>query len=164
MFTRQYAHLKTWVNYVKDLRKDGIVVRAYGDWCPPGGNLNMECAPELSATALYYGALRIMENFAGQLGNTEDAAGFAQLAAETKAAFNRQFYDAQAGGYGSQTADAVALRFEIFPAGEQSRVAKSLVSEIVDNTAAMRLRAFTARNHSTRNSAYAVMKEFLSTR
>ena len=132
VFTRQYAHLKTWIEYVKTLRADGIVERAYGDWCPPGGNENMECPPSLSATAIYFGTVRIMENFAKQLGKTDDAAAFAQLAAETKAAFNKKYYDEKTSGYGAQTADAVALRFEIFPDGQRSKLAKSLVSEIVD--------------------------------
>ncbi|MGN6556035.1 MAG: family 78 glycoside hydrolase catalytic domain [Verrucomicrobiota bacterium] len=132
VFTRHYDHLKVWIDYVKGLREDGIVVRGYGDWCPPGGNANMECSPMLTSTAFYYGTLRIMNQFALQLGKTDDAAQFAQLADETKAAFNHKFYDEKTGGYGSQTADAVALRFKIYPDGLQANVAKSLVNEIVD--------------------------------
>ena len=132
VFTRHYEHLKDWINYVKGLREEGIVVRGYGDWCPPGGNTNMECPPMLTSTAFFYGTLNIMENFAKQLGKTEDAANDAQLAAETKTAFNQKFFNAQTGGYGSQTADAVALRFGIIPDGQGSRVAKSLSSEVMD--------------------------------
>ncbi len=132
VFTRHYHHLKDWIAYVKGLREDGIVVRGYGDWCPPGGNSNMECPPPLTSTAFFYGTLRIMEDFARQLGKTDDAAAYARLAAETKAAFNLKFFNDQAHGYGSQTADAVALRFGLSPAGQQARVAQSLVSEVVD--------------------------------
>ncbi|MCY2924815.1 MAG: family 78 glycoside hydrolase catalytic domain, partial [Planctomycetota bacterium] len=77
VFTRHYDHLKSWINYVKGLREEGIVVRGYGDWCPPGGNENMECPPPLTSTAFFYGTLRIMENFALQLGKADEAAGFA---------------------------------------------------------------------------------------
>jgi alpha-L-rhamnosidase len=132
VFTRHYEHLKDWINYVKSLREDGIVVRGYGDWCPPGGNTNMECSPMLTSTAFFYGTLNIMENFANQLGKTADAADYRQLAAETKTAFNEKFFHAQTGGYGSQTADAVALRFGITPEGQGDSVAKSLRAEIVD--------------------------------
>jgi alpha-L-rhamnosidase len=132
VFTRHYEHLKDWIVYVQSLREDGIVVRGYGDWCPPGGNSNMECSPPLTSTAFFYGTLRIMESFAQQLGKTRDAAAYAQLAEETRTAFNQKFFNAETGGYGSQTADAVALRFGIAPDGQGSRVAKSLRSEIVD--------------------------------
>jgi len=132
VFTRHYEHLKVWINYVKGLREEGIVVRGYGDWCPPGGNKNMECSPNLTSTAFFYATLNIMEQFAQQLGKTDDAANYAQLAAETKTAFNKKFFDAQTGGYGSQTADAVALRFNIHPDGQGSGGAKSLVNEITD--------------------------------
>ena len=132
VFTRHYEHLKNWINYVRGLREDGIVVRGYGDWCPPGGNTKMECAPPLTSTAFFYGTLNIMENFAKQLGKSDDAAAYAKLAVETKAAFNKKFFDPKTGGYGSQTADAVALRFGIFPDGQGSAVAKSLRDELVD--------------------------------
>jgi len=131
VFTRHYDHLKRWIEYVRDLRVDGIVEHSFGDWCPPGSNSKMECPPTLTATAIFYGTLRIMENFAGQLGKTDDATMFAQLAEETKAAFNQKFLDKKTHGYGSQTADAVALRFDIAPKELRSAVAKSLADEVM---------------------------------
>lgn len=135
VFTRHYDHLKDLIEHIRTLREDGIVIRGYGDWCPPGGNETMECPPPLTSTAFFYGTLRIMENFATQLGKTDDAAGFSQLADETKAAFNKKFFDTKTRGYGSQTADAVALRFDLSPDGQQAGVAKSLASEVVDRHA-----------------------------
>jgi len=132
VFTRHYAHLKRLIEYTSTLREDGIVVRGYGDWCPPGGNETMECPPSLTSTAYFYGTLRIMENFAKQLGKTDDAVKFSQLADETKTAFNKKFFDTKIHGYGSQTADAVALRFELSPDGQGSAVAKSLADEVVE--------------------------------
>jgi len=132
VFKRHYEHLQNWINYVRGLREDGIVVRGYGDWCPPGGNANMECPPPLTSTAFFYGTLNIMANFAQQLGRAGDAAAYAQLAEETRTAFNKKFLKAETGGYGSQTADAVALRFGLAPAEQESRVADSLRNEIVD--------------------------------
>lgn len=131
VFTRHYGHLKRWIEYVRDLRVDGIVERAYGDWCPPGSNSMMECPPPLTSTAFFYGTLRIMEDFAKKLGKPDDAATFAQLADETKTAFNKKFFDESIHGYGSQTADAVALRFGLSPDGQQADVAKSLADEVV---------------------------------
>lgn len=132
VFTRHYHHLDRWIDYVAGLREDGIVVRGYGDWCPPGGNDTMECPPSLTSTALFYGTLRIMEGFAGELGKTEDVQKFQGLADETHAAFNREFFDSQTGGYGSQTADAVALRFNLSPTYAAGRVGNSLRAAVVD--------------------------------
>ena len=132
VFARHWEHLTAWINYVKSLSEDGIVVRGYGDWCPPGGNAKMECPPPLTSTAFFYGTLNIMKNFAGQLGKSAEAAAYAKLADATKIAFNKKFFNPQSGGYGSQTADAVALRFGIFPDGQGRAVARSLRNDLVD--------------------------------
>ena len=132
VFTRHYDHLKRWIEYVRDLRDEsGIVTYGYGDWCPPVSNKKMECPPPITSTAFLYGTLRIMETFADQLGKTTDAKNFSKLADEVRAAFNRDFFDETTGGYGSQAADAVALRFELSPDGLQKSVAKSLADEIM---------------------------------
>lgn len=132
VFTRHYTHLRDWIAYVRGLRENGIVVRGYGDWCPPGGNTRMECPPPLTSTAFFYGTLRIMIDFARQLGRADDVATYTQLAEETKAAFNREFFKPATGGYGSQTADAVALRFALSPDGQETAVTASLRRGVVE--------------------------------
>jgi alpha-L-rhamnosidase len=132
VFARHYEHLRRWIDYVKDLREDGIVTKGYGDWCPPGGNDNIECPPPLTSTAIFYATLDIMADFARQLEKTEDAQYFSSLAVETRAAFNREFFDATTGGYGSQTANAVALRFGLPPEGKTAAVAESLAREVAE--------------------------------
>ena len=132
VFERHYDHLKDWIDYVAGLREGGIVVRGYGDWCPPGGNQNMECPPNLTSTAFFYGTLRMMEKFAQQLGKKEDETRFAALADETKVAFNKNFFSESTGGYGSQTGDAVALRFGLSPDKRAADVAKSMAGEITE--------------------------------
>ncbi len=129
---RHYDNQKRWIEYVAGLREEGIVVRGYGDWCPPGGNDNMECPPELTSTAYFYGTLRIMEKLANRGSKKEDAEMFARLADETKKAFNEKFFNEGSFGYGSQTADAVALRFELCPDNRKADVAKSLAAEVTE--------------------------------
>lgn len=132
VFTRHYDHLKRWIDYVKTLREDGIVIRGYGDWCPPGGNSGMEAEVPLTSTAFFYSTLTIMAEFAEQLDLDDDVRYFQSLEKETRSAFNKMFFDEQAGGYGSQTADAVALRFGLVPDGQEGRVAASLRSGVVE--------------------------------
>ena len=132
VFTRHYEHLRQWMEYVGGLRVDGIVTRGYGDWCPPGENKSMECPPPLTSTALYYGTLRIMAEFARQLGRSEDVTHYSSLAAETRAAFNQTFFDEKNHGYGSQTANAVALRFGLAPDGRENDVARALAADVTE--------------------------------
>ncbi len=132
LFTRHYDHLKDWMAYVADLSEDGIVHQGYGDWCPPNGNKYMESPVPLTSTAFYFATLEIMATFADELELPEDAAQYRQLADQTKAAFNRKFYDADEGCYGSQTANAVALRFGLAPKGAAERVGDALRSQVVE--------------------------------
>jgi hypothetical protein len=50
VFTRHYDHLKRWIHHVRGLREDGIVIRGYGDWCPPDGRFNYSSIHEPPAT------------------------------------------------------------------------------------------------------------------
>ncbi|MGZ0709674.1 family 78 glycoside hydrolase catalytic domain [Coraliomargarita sp. W4R53] len=132
VFTRHYHHLDRWIDYVISLSEDGIVTRGYGDWCPPGSNTKMECPPPLTSTAFFYGTVRIMQNFALQLKKTNDAKRYKELAKKTYTAFNRKFFNSKSGGYGSQTADAVALRFDLVPSDKLNLVGKSLRANVVE--------------------------------
>ncbi|MGH8005584.1 MAG: family 78 glycoside hydrolase catalytic domain, partial [Candidatus Binatia bacterium] len=130
VFTRHYQHLKRWITYVGGLTENHIVTRGYGDWYPPGGNTNMKCPVPLTSTAYYYGTLRIMEQIAGLLGKVDDTAAFARQATVVKAAFLKRFFDPVTRSYGSQTANAVALRFGLFPDGQDEDVARALAREV----------------------------------
>ena len=132
VFARHYEHLRCWIEYVGNLREDGIVTRGYGDWCPPGENKSMECPPPLTSTALYYGTLRMMADFARLLGRNEDVTNYANLAETTRTAFNQKFFDEKNHSYGSQTANAVALRFSLSPDGRENAVARALAANVTE--------------------------------
>ncbi|MFG0254916.1 MAG: family 78 glycoside hydrolase catalytic domain, partial [Rhodopirellula sp. JB053] len=132
VFTRHYDHLARWISYVNGLSEEGIVVRGYGDGCPPGGNKTMECPPNLTSTAFFYGTVRIMGRFAEELGKTDDAEQYKRLAARVREAFNREFLDPETGGYGSQTADSVALRFGLASLDMAGQVGNSLRAGVVE--------------------------------
>ena len=130
---RQYANMKRWVQYVASaaVSKKGIVQYGYGDWCPPGvGGANPKCPPPLTSTALQYSSLNIMAKTAALLGHTTDENWFKRQAALVKTAFNRTYYDPHTKGYGSQTANAVVLRFGLAPKGREPSVAAALAAEI----------------------------------
>ena len=130
---RQYPHMKRWVHYVASsaVSKNGIVQYGYGDWCPPGvGGANPRCPVPLTSTALQYSSLNIMAQTAAMLGRADDEKWFKRQAATVKAAFHRTFYDPRTGGYGSQTANAVVLRFGLAPEGREQSVAAALAADI----------------------------------
>jgi alpha-L-rhamnosidase len=62
------------------------------------------------------------------LGDEERALRFRAIAGEYRAALGRRFYDAASGGFGSQTADALALTFDFAP--DSGRVLSHLVADI----------------------------------
>ncbi|MGC8552967.1 MAG: family 78 glycoside hydrolase catalytic domain [Phycisphaerae bacterium] len=130
---RQYPHMKRWVRYVAsaEVSKNGIVQYGFGDWCPPGiGGANPKCPVPLTSTALQYASLTIMTKTAAMLGHSDDEKWFRRQAAIVKAAFHKTFYQPHTNGYGSQTANAVALRFDLVPDKHKSAVAAALADEI----------------------------------
>ena len=130
---RQYPHMKRWVHYVASaaVSKNGIVQYGFGDWCPPGvGGANPKCPVPLTSTALQYASLTIMAKTAALLGRGSDEKWFKRKADAVKTAFHRTFYDPHSGGYGSQTANAVVLRFGLAPEDKEKSVAAALAQEI----------------------------------
>ena len=88
--------------------------------------------PGLTSTAFYYRDTWILAQAAKVLGKADDAAHFAELAEQIKDAFNGEYFDPVAAQYatGSQTANAVALQFELVPADRVAAVAANLVKDI----------------------------------
>lgn len=105
---------------------------AYGDWCPPGSNSEMDTPPQLSATVLYYRSAKAMEQMAGLLGRKAEQEEYERLAARIKTAFNRAFLDREQFDYGSQTGTAMALNCGLAPDGHEMVVAEGL-SRLIRN-------------------------------
>ena len=120
-----------WIAYLEEFAvKDGIVIDGYGDWCPPGSNSKMEASPQLTSTALFYQALCHMEFLAKTIGKPDQAAAYGKRAEEIKAAFLAKFGKPD-GGFGSQTATAVALWSGLVPKDQQEPAVASLEKSIM---------------------------------
>jgi alpha-L-rhamnosidase len=101
---------------------------AYGDWVPVVSTPN-----EIFATAYYARSADIVANAAAVLGKTEDAAYYRALADRIKLSFQRRFYDASTGiissgarGGDTQTCYALAIAFDLLPAGESPKLSARL--------------------------------------
>ncbi len=125
-----YPDMKGWVDYVHAINEDGIIPHGLGDWCPPGGNGNIDCPVSVSSTAYHILDLDIMSKTAKILGHNEDFDYYTKLHQKTIDRFNAQFYDSQHSTYGSQTANAMALDIGIVPADLREKVAASIVQSI----------------------------------
>jgi alpha-L-rhamnosidase len=125
-----YPDMKKWVQYIHRIREDGIIPHGLGDWCPPGGNGNIDCPVPVSSTAFHILDVSIMAKVSALLGNKGDQAYYSEMLVQLKSDFNRHFLDVDTPTYGSQTADAMALDMGIVPAELREKVARSMVKNI----------------------------------
>lgn len=129
-----WAMMTGWMGYVDEkVQVDGIIDGGYGDWCPPGGNPNMDTPPALTSTALYYQSLLAMQKMAAAIGKKTNADDYAAKAVKIKQAFNERFFNFTANSYGSQTGNAFALFSHLVPEGRAQAVADDLAKQVMAN-------------------------------
>lgn len=125
---RYYDWMKQWVEYVGSLGADCIIPFGLGDWCPPGGNAKIDCPIALSSTAFHYIDVSIVRQAAEALGRRADSERFGELGRRIRDAFNERFFDPQS-GYGSHTANALALDAGLVPEGFEKLVSDAVVRD-----------------------------------
>ena len=119
--------MQGWMSYLHEkVQEDGIINGGFGDWCPPGGNPNMDTKPALTSTALYYQTLVSMKKMAIVLGKKTIAKTYEQKAKTVKNAFNNEFFNEETNSYGSQTGNSFALYSGIVPEKKAQLVADNL--------------------------------------
>jgi alpha-L-rhamnosidase len=135
-----YNGYQKWLQRLSDQAKDYIVDTAWvADWAPPidhviPGTLLSGAPAALMGTGFYYYGARLLARIAGILGKTEDQKHYETLAAEIGEAFNRHFWDEEAGGYGTnnQSCNCFALWLGLVPEDRKARVLENLVRDIVE--------------------------------
>ena len=140
---RQYDSLLDYVAYVETVAVDNLITNSkhfYGDWCdtlpergkarPLGRCMSYHTPGEVTATALIVRVFDLMSHMAKRVDRVEDSQKFASHYEAIKSAFHVAYFDAKAGSYGSQTANAMALSFGITPEGLREQVAASLDSDV----------------------------------
>jgi len=132
---RNYSTMKAYVTFLESKATDGIVAYGLGDWYdigPGGPGFGKQTTLGVTATLMLYEDAVAMQKIAALLGHAEDAASYAALAEREKDAFNRRFWNAEAGYYdkGSQTANAMPLALGIVPEDRRASVLKHVVDDI----------------------------------
>jgi len=133
----QYPNMKMYIQYLEEIAEDGIVTNGFGDWYdPPAEGPEAISVPNpkytstgITTTSLYYAALNIMIRTCELLNYKDDIDYYKRLKAETRDSFNKHFFT-PGSAYGSQTANVVALRYNLVEDENRELVLDALIKDI----------------------------------
>ncbi|MDO4273392.1 MAG: family 78 glycoside hydrolase catalytic domain [Eubacteriales bacterium] len=129
-----YDMMKKYIVYLEGKSTYSIIHHGLGDWCDFGINppFVQNTPVPVTATAIYYYDLMIMEQIARILEKPEDELKYHNQSEKIKKAFNREFFDNQAKRYvtGSQTANAMALFLGLTDKKYEKDVCNNLIQDI----------------------------------
>ncbi|MEW6744755.1 MAG: alpha-L-rhamnosidase C-terminal domain-containing protein [Planctomycetota bacterium] len=132
-----YPAMQRYLAWLGTQAEEHIVRRGLGDWLEVG---SPDARPRrtpvaLTSTAAYHWFARILDRTAHLLGRSDEAAQYAAIADEIRAAYNREFFSPDTGDYatGSQTALLVSLLFDLVPREKRDLVLHRLVQRIADD-------------------------------
>ena len=123
-----YDAMKRYVDFLGTRAENHLVNWGLGDWCP----VRTEAPPIVTSTAYYFKDVSLLAQIAALLGKADDAAHYAALADEIRAAFNQAFFDPATGNIadGSQTAISCALYQGLVDDENRGRVLAALVKSL----------------------------------
>ncbi|WP_443947346.1 family 78 glycoside hydrolase catalytic domain [Pedobacter sp. AW1-32] len=137
--TNYYPMMQRYINYLKGKADQHILSQGLGDWYdlgpkPPG--VSQLTPMGITATAIYYYDLKIMQKIALTIGKPADAAAFAKLAVDVRRAFNAKFFNPETKQYGSgsQAANAMAVYMGLVEETNRAAVIDNLVKDIKDRS------------------------------
>ena len=134
ILSERYEGMKAYVDFWSRTAEDHIVpaeANHYGDWLAPDeSEINNDLA--LLNTFAHYQTTDLLARIAETLGETADAEQYRSRANAIADAFNDEFFDSDAGTYGSgdQTTYALPLYAGIVPDAHEERVVEGLVERI----------------------------------
>ena len=135
LLARHYEGMKRYVEYLTSTATDNIVSHGLGDWCDVGPGAPGESkltSKGLTATAVYYQDLVVLQEAAALLGRRNEAGQFEERARVVREALNRRFFNVEKNQYdrNSQTANAMGLALGIVPEDRRAAVLEGLVGQI----------------------------------
>ena len=135
VLVESYDMMKGYLQHMQQKSKGHILDYGLSDWYdlgPEKPGLAQLTPMGLTATAIYYYDLGIMQQVAILLGKKEEAGKYLKLAALVKQAFNKKFFDKQKVQYGSgsQTANAMALYMDLVPVQYRKIILEQIIKDI----------------------------------
>jgi alpha-L-rhamnosidase len=143
MIADHFDGMKAWTDYLYAKTENGIVNYSYyGDWCPPakfgitpGSPVSKDTPGKLISTGYLYYCARLLSDMAKVIDRDSDARQYQQLAAQIAAAFNREYWHEETGGYASnnQACNSFALYMGLADEKKTPRVVANLVEDVKKN-------------------------------
>ncbi len=137
----QYDSMTEYMQAGEAKLKDNLLRIGYGDWCDPvkvpgTPRVNGRCSPQhtspiITSSALFAHTANTMAKISTLIDKPEQTNHYTQLFKRIRDQFNQEFYNKNTGHYGSQTADAMAIMFEITPQSLRASVAKALNNDVI---------------------------------
>ena len=133
-YLRKYHNsMQIWVEHVSSLINENLIEYGLGDWCPPGGNAARQCPIPISSSAYFYNDLNTLMEVNKILGKDSLSHGYKGLgdrAADLKKYFHQYYYKNDSIAFGSQTANILALKYDLAYINKREAVAKALVNNL----------------------------------
>lgn len=137
----QYESMTEYMSAAEAKLENSLLRIGYGDWCDPvvkpgKPRVNGRCSPQhttptQTSSALFAHTANLMSDIAEILNKPSEKAHYEHLFESVIGQFNKEFYDSQTGHYGSQTANSMAIMFDIAPDPEKAKVAKALNEDVL---------------------------------
>ena len=130
-----FDRMKRYCDYLQSKSQDLIVSHGLGDWYDIGPNppgMSQLTPLEVTATAYFFRCADILSRTATLLGKPEDAEKYGALAGRIREAFNKKFWNKEAGIFstGSQCANAVPLVMGIAEPHMRQRALDAIVRDV----------------------------------
>lgn len=130
-----YPDMQRYIGYLSSKANNHIITYGLGDWFDigpkPPGEAQLT-SNGVTATAIYYYDVTLMEKMAGLLGKPDDARKYRELAVRIKQAFNQTYWNPVTRKYdrNSQAANAVALYMGLTTSENRQQVFENLIADI----------------------------------
>jgi alpha-L-rhamnosidase len=132
-----YPMMKKYLLYLGGKSQNNLLTHGLGDWCdygpkPPGES---QLTPKsLTATAVYYQDIQILQRVAFVLNEKEDETYYNALSEKVRSSFNSEFFSAEDFSYstGSQTSLAMPLAIGLVEDRLKASVVSTLIESIKD--------------------------------
>ena len=127
--------MRRYVDYLSSRANDNIVAYGLGDWYdigPGEPGVSKLTTSGVTATAIYYQDMRVLERTLALAGRNDESRAYAAKADAVRKDFNARFFDPAKHRYdkGSQTAQAMPLVVGLAPEDERSQVLEALIADI----------------------------------
>lgn len=130
--------MRRYVDYLSTRANDNIIAYGLGDWYdigPGEPGVSKLTTSGVTATAIYYQDLKVLEKTFALAGQNAQSRSYAEKADSVRRSFNARFFDAPHHRYdkGSQAAQAMPLVVGLAPDDEKAHVLDALVADIRAN-------------------------------